>query len=253
MSLFMRPKTQEYSIVDPVQPELNDDIIENDVIKSKIKNLILDSVKTIEKHLKLNVQKVWILGSSLTYQHTPESDIDVTLFIDNYDSEELKDLNKLTNDLFNEKIFIKKHPINFHFVTGRYNRFKADAIYDIKLDKWVKKPESIEEDDIENLIESCQSVKEFNEILEEYINLKKLLESYTGDQEQLEEIFKQTFKVNNLFEKIRDIRREEFKKRKDPKLPSANFRCSNIIYKLLERYGLEDLAQELTKFVQRGF
>jgi predicted nuclease with TOPRIM domain len=155
--------------------------------------------------------------------------------------------------LFNEKIFIKKHPINFHFVTGRYNRFKADAIYDIKLDKWVKKPESIEEDDIENLIESCQSVKEFNEILEEYINLKKLLESYTGDQEQLEEIFKQTFKVNNLFEKIRDIRREEFKKRKDPKLPSANFRCSNIIYKLLERYGLEDLAQELTKFVQRGF
>jgi hypothetical protein len=117
----------------------------------------------------------------------------------------------------------------------------------------VKKPESIEEDDIENLIESCQSVKEFNEILEEYINLKKLLESYTGDQEQLEEIFKQTFKVNNLFEKIRDIRREEFKKRKDPKLPSANFRCSNIIYKLLERYGLEDLAQELTKFVQRGF
>ena len=53
----------------------------------------------------------------------------------------------------------------------------------------------------------------------------------------------------HIFHKIKDIRREDFKKRDKEGLPSANFRCSNIIFKLLEQYGLNDLAKQISIFL----
>lgn len=249
MSIFIQPHTKEYSVVDPIQSSLDADIIKNDKLNPNLRKQILEEVNKIKNHFSVKINKIWIVGSSLTFQYTPKSDIDVTLFVD-ATQDNLKDLNKICNEEYNEKIYINLHPVNFHFASGKYLRFKADAIYDLYNDKWIKKPEALEEDDVEEIIKGCQNVKEFNEILEEYLKLRKLLEHYNGNLEALDEIFEQTFKVNYLFNKIKDIRREEFKKRKDPNLPSANFRCSNIIYKLLENYGLGDLSKEITEFIR---
>jgi predicted nucleotidyltransferase len=95
----------------------------------------------VANSLNVKVDRIWLIGSSLTYQWTPESDLDVTLFVSK-SKDECKELNKLSAKHFNEKIFIKKHPVNFYFDPGRFLKFKSDAIYDLEHDKWIKKPES---------------------------------------------------------------------------------------------------------------
>jgi len=136
-----------------------------------------------------------------------------------------------------------------YFSPQRFLKFKADAIYDLQNEKWIKKSEALSEDDIEDLIRGCSSLEEFNDIFEKYTELRNMLEMFSGDKDELTEIIKQALKVSNLFNKIRDIRREEFNKKPDPNLPSANYRCSNIIFKLLESYGLADIAENISEFV----
>ena len=247
-----KPHTEEYSVVDPIKPKLDTNIIENGKLKNTVKESVLDAVSQISKIISEKIQKVWVVGSSLTFQYTPESDIDVTLFVD-ADEEELIKLNKLASEKFNEKIYIKKHPVNFHFNSGSYYKFKADAIYDIDHDKWIKKPEAMSEEELKNLITNCKNVDEFNEILEEYSKLKNLLENFDGNVKSLENILEQTFWVNYLFNKIRDIRREEFNEPSEKSIPSANYRCSNIIFKLLENYGLGNLSTEIARFIESRF
>ncbi len=246
----MLPKTKNYSIVDPIKSSLDETVIKNDTINPKLREKITQAVEKIERELKLAVKKTWVIGSSLTYQWTPTSDIDVNLFIEEKDADRVKELNKILYDEYNEKLFLGKHPINFHFTGGRYPKFKADAIFDITSNKWIKKPQALSEDDIEELIKGCASLQEFSDILKEYIKLQKLIESYNGQEDSLNEIFEQAFTVNNLFEKIRDIRREEFKKRPEKGMHSANERCSNVIFKLLEQYGLGNLSKEIANFIK---
>ena len=252
MSLIFKPHIEQYSVIDPVQSSLDEEIIFNDKVRPEIRAKILSAVDEISKVLKIEIQKVWALGSSFTYQYTPESDIDIMLVINKH-KEELIELNKLADTQFNAKLFVNKHPVNFHFNYGKYFKFKADAIYDLKLDKWIKKPESLTDSDIQELVKGCESAKEFNEILQEYSKLKHLLDSYTNNPQQVKEILEQTLKVSYLFDKIRDTRREEFRKRKTDDIPSANFRCSNIIFKLLESYGLNNLAAEISNFFTQRF
>lgn len=250
MSIFIAPHAKEYSVVDPIQPALDEDIIVNDSLSEKLLNKIKNATEIIENEFDLNIDKVWIVGSSLTYQWTPQSDLDVTLFISKDHENKLKDLNKILHNKFNEKLFEGNHPINFHFFAGSYYKFKADAIFDVMNDKWIKKPEAVSEDEIEDLIRNCASLKEFQDILTEYNKLKNLLEKYSGKPNQLQEILEQTFYVSNLYNDIRNVRREEFKKKPTKDLPSANYRCSNIIFKLLEQYGLGDLAKQISDFFE---
>jgi hypothetical protein len=245
----MKPRTEQYSVVDPVQSSLDKEVIKNDKLNPVLRDKILSKISEIEAYFKNKVTKSYVVGSSLTYQHTPNCDIDVTLFVDE-NNDKLKKLNEQLKEKYNEKIFLNKHPVNFHFATGKLYKFKADAIYDLNKNNWVKKPEALSEDDVEEIIQECQNVKEFKEVLTEYTKLKNLLEKYKGDTESLDEIFQQTFKVNYLFEKIRDIRRKDFSKRKDPNIPSANFRCTNIIYKILTQYGLDNLSEQITAFIK---
>ncbi len=249
----MLPKTKNYSIVDPIKSALDETVIKNDVLSPRLRDKITQAVEDIERKLKIKVNKMWLIGSSLTYQWTPTSDIDVNLFIEEKNPERLKILNKTLAEEFNELIFLGKHPINFHFTGGRYLKFKADAIYDIKADKWIKKPQALSEDDIEELIKNCASLEEFSDILKEYIKLQKMLEQYKGESKELNEIFEQAFIVSNIFNDIRNIRREEFKKRPEKGLYSANERCSNVIYKLLEQYGLGNLSEEISDFIALRF
>jgi len=250
MSIFMRPKTKEYSVIDPIKPGFDKAIIVDDKIRSSIRDKILSMVSKISSQIGYEVDKVWVLGSTLTHQWKKDSDIDITIFLKKQlDGDQYKELNTLAADNFNEKLFVNEHPVNFYFSPHRYLKFKADAIYDLSNEKWIKKPEAISEDDIEEIIKNCSSLKEFNQILEEYTELKNLLENYSGSREELEQIMSQTIKVSILFDKIRDERRKDFNKKPDPNLPSANYRCSNIVYKLLENYGLGDIVEEVTSFL----
>ena len=248
----MPPKTQEYSVVDPIQSNLDRDIIVNDKLKTELKHNLIKAIEIVSKKMHLKMDKIWVIGSSLTFQWKPESDIDITIFLEHKSPEELTELNKDVASHFNEKLYFKEHPVNFHFVTGRYFKFKADAIYDLMADKWIKRPEAMTEEELKELISSATSTKEFKDILQEYTELKNILKSYNGSEDELHEILNQSFKVNKLFNDIKDIRRKDFTKGVDKDLPSANYRKSNVVFKLLEQYGLHNLAEEVSHFLQSG-
>ena len=158
--------------------------------------------------------------------------------------EELHSINKVCAKKYNEKIYFGKHPVNFYFAPKPFNKFKADAIYDLKNNRWIKQSESLPSEEIEQLIERCKDVKEFNEILYEYLKLKKMLEKNLD----YEEIINQAFKVYHLFENIREIRRNDFEKKKHEDIPSANWNKSNIVFKILEHYGLDKLSTLLASY-----
>lgn len=253
MPIFRPTPTVDYSIIDPVQSSLDEDIVFGDQINPKIIDGILDFVQKIEETASIDVEKVWWVGSSLTYQWSEDSDIDITLFIDHSFKDQLKELNAWVHENYDGSMFVKKHPVNFHFATGRYERFKADAIYDVIKRKWIKKPKEVDESEIAEIISHCSDFKEFNDIMEKYIGLQDLLENYSGSRDQLSEIIDKTVDVLVLFEKIRQIRRDDFNKKPDKNLPSANYRCSNIVYKLLEKFGLGSLAETVASVLQQGF
>ena len=238
--------TQECSVVDPVQPTLDKEIIQKNKINPKIRGIVVEAVGKIAKTINVEVEKIYLLGSTLTKQYTESSDIDVTIFIKKSD-DELHKINKICAKYFNDKIYFNEHPVNFFFTSRKdFFNFKADAIYDLIHDKWIKKPHTLQEKDVEELIQNCANVKEFNEIMAEYTKLKEMLDT----QDSAENIINQTLKVSSLFEKIRDIRRADFDKKKEDGLPSANYRCSNIVFKLLESYGLDKLALQVASFFE---
>jgi len=250
----MKPKTKEYSVVDPIKSGFDKAVIKNDKINPKVKEKILKATDIISKELDYEIDKIWILGSTLTYQWKKNSDIDVTIFLkDKLDSDDYKELNKIALEKYNDKLYINEHPINFYFSPQRFLKFKADAIYDLKNDKWIKKSEPLNEDEIEDLIRNCSSLEEFNTIFQEYLELKDMLENFVGESDQLNEIISKAMKISNLYSKIKDIRREDFKKKPDPDIPSANYRCSNVIFKMLESYGLGDIAEEISNFIESRF
>ena len=241
----MSPKSREYSVIDPVQKDLDKSIVSNGKVLPEVRDKIIKAVEYISSKIKQDISNIWVMGSSLTHQWKPDSDIDVTLFLTQKKTRaELKEINKLMNKYFNGKLFVGNHPINFHVSPNRYYKFNADSIYDLLKDNWIKKPKALNESDIQEIISKCSSSEEFNEILEEYKKLTILLESYNGSN--TEDVITQALKVSYLFNKIKDIRREDFNKKKDSDIPSANFRCSNIIFKLLESYGLDSLAVQIS-------
>lgn len=244
--IFAESNVQEYSIIDPIQPSLDKELIVNGKINPEVKQKIM---KVISK-LSIDVKNVWIIGSSLTHQWTPESDIDVTLFVDHKYKKNLKDLNTKLSDATHEKVFFQKHPINFHCFVGSYNEFKADAIYDLLRDKWIKRNDPMTQSDLDELIKGCSNSDEFRKVIEEYTDLVDLLDQFDGSKEQFIDIMEKTMWVSNLFNEIRDKRREDFDKHKTKGIPSANYRCSNVIFKLLEQYGLADLATQVADAVQ---
>ena len=240
----------QYSIIDPPKSHFDDKVISENKINANLKTTIFNAVHLIQKQIKPKIRKVWIIGSSLTYQWKPESDIDVTLFVDDLSDEGLITLNKFSSENYNEKIYIDRHPINFHFITGEYDHYRADAIYNLSEDKWIKKPRKSNYEDIEKLIHVSANSSEFKSALENYLELQKMIDKYNGSQEALKDIIQKAFEVNNLYEKIRDARREDFKSMtgKENK-PSANYNKSNVIFKLLEKEGLDSLESQISELV----
>ncbi len=252
MSKFAPHKTEEYSVIDPIKPNLDQTIIVGDKLSPEVRKKLLKAVKLISEKTGLELNNVWLIGSSISYQWTDETDLDITLLLkEKKTPEELKEINKLINENYNSKLFLGSHPVNFHARGNYYSKFNADSIYDLIDDKWIKKPEVLDEKEVAEIIQKCSSAKEFNEILREYNELNLLLKSYDGTNTV--DIISKALKVSYLFNKIKDQRREDFKKRPDKDIPSANFRCSNIIFKLLESYGLDSLAVQIATILDSRF
>lgn len=129
------------NILDPVQPTRCKDLFlspDYQVLQTKIKNSILDPIyKWLEKYgypYEEHVRSIHIIGSSVGWQYTDSSDIDVSIETD-IPTETIK---KIWKQLPNGNL-LKKHPVNYYLTTDLKDVTDSENAYDVLKDTWVKK------------------------------------------------------------------------------------------------------------------
>ena len=129
------------NVLDPVtQTRCKDLFIGPDyqVLQTKVKNQILDPIyKWLEKMgypYEEHVRSIHIIGSSVGWQYTNTSDIDVSIETD-IDPDKIKQIWKL---LPNGQL-LKEHPVNYYLTSDLKDVSESENAYDVLKDVWVKK------------------------------------------------------------------------------------------------------------------
>lgn len=108
------------------------------VLQTKVKNQILDPIyKWLEKMgypYEEHVRSIHIIGSSVGWQYTNTSDIDVSIETD-IDPAKIKQIWKL---LPNGQL-LKEHPVNYYLTSDLKDVSESENAYDVLKDVWVKK------------------------------------------------------------------------------------------------------------------
>lgn len=134
-------ETLSENILDPVCETRNKELFlspDYQTLQTKVKNAILDPIyKWLEKMgypYEEHVRSVHIIGSSVGWQYTDVSDIDVSIETDIPETT-IKQIWKL---LPNGNL-LNKHPINYYLTTDLTDVNNSENAYDVLQDTWVKK------------------------------------------------------------------------------------------------------------------
>ena len=137
----MENETLNENILDPVQETRCKDLFigpDYQVLQTKVKNQILDPIyKWLEKMgypYEEHVRSIHIIGSSVGWQYTNTSDIDVSIETD-IDPAKIKQIWKL---LPNGQL-LKEHPVNYYLTSDLKDVSESENAYDVLKDVWVKK------------------------------------------------------------------------------------------------------------------
>ena len=137
----MKNEILNENVLDPVtQTRCKDLFIGPDyqVLQTKVKNQILDPIyKWLEKMgypYEEHVRSIHIIGSSVGWQYTNTSDIDVSIETD-IDPAKIKQIWKL---LPNGQL-LKEHPVNYYLTSDLKDVTESENAYDVLKDVWVKK------------------------------------------------------------------------------------------------------------------
>ena len=206
-----------------------------------------------------------LIGSILTKRYRDDADLDINVLFDvpkeKQEEERLrlsqKYLSAKSPDSVNGKLIPgTRHPINYYFITDRQTyedqNKKADAVFDIGNNKFIKRPEDFEFDpslyvkDFEKKVQEIDVIK--GELKRDIIDYKELKGLTTNDVLNLQDKVKD--KLEEIEDSIEDIikigdvviadRRKAFDSDMSPeqirqfgiknRLPKA------VIYKMLEKY-----------------
>lgn len=129
------------NILDPVQETRCKDLFlspDYQTLQSKVKSQILDPIyKWLEKYgypYEEHVRSVHIIGSSVGWQYTDSSDIDVSIETD-IPAETIK---KIWKQLPNGNL-LGKHPVNYYLTSDLKDVSDSENAYDVLQDTWIKK------------------------------------------------------------------------------------------------------------------
>ena len=235
----------------------------NPKIKSSVKAMIDKQVKEFEKEYP--VINVALIGSILTKRYRNDADLDINVLFDVPKEKQEDERLRLSKQFLSSKnpdniqgklIPGTKHPVNYYIITDQETyddqNKKADAVFDIKNNKFIKRPEDFTFDinlylkDFERKVQEIDVIK--GELKRDIIDYDELKELKSGDIKDLEKRFKSKLEeIENDIQDIVDIgdtvdaeRRAAFDKDMTPdeiraygiknRLPKA------VIYKMLEKY-----------------
>ena len=251
----------------------------NPKIKSSVKKLIDDQLAIFAKEYP--VVKTSLIGSILTKRYRNDADLDINVLFDvpkDKQEEERLRLSKKylsassADSVQGKEIPGSKHPINYYFITDKVTyddqNKKADAVFDIESNKFIKKPEDFTFDI--NLY-----IKEFDRKVQELDVVKGELKRDIIDYDELTElnpddILNLQDKINSKLEEIEDDieqivkigdgvdaeRRAAFDKDMTPdeirKYGVKNRLPKNVIYKMLEKYHYLKFYKKCKKILEDG-
>ena len=233
------------------------------IIKPSVKKQIQDQIKEFEKEYP--VIKIALIGSILTKRYRNDADLDINVLFDvpkEKQEQERVDLSQKYLSAKNPKNIQGKlipgtqHPINYYFLTDQSTyddqNKKADAVFDIENDKFIKRPDDFTFDtnlyvkEFERKVQELDVIK--GELKRDIIDYNELVELQPDDILNLQD------KINTKLEEIEDSisdvikigdgvdaeRRSAFNSDMTPdqirKYGIKNRLPKNVIYKMLEKY-----------------
>ena len=232
----------------------------NPKMKPSVKALIDKQIEMFEKEYP--VIKVGLIGSILTKRYRADADLDLNVLFDVPKEKREEERTRLSkkylsaaspDSIQGKNIPGTKHPINYYFITDiqTYNdqEKKADAVFDIEDNKFVKRPEDFTFDksmylkDFERKVQEIDIVK--GELKRDIIDYRELEELSQDDILNLQELINE--KLEEIEDSIRDIikigdgvdadRRAAFDKDMSPdeirKYGIKNRLPKNVVYKML--------------------
>ena len=225
--------------------------------------MIDKQVKEFEKEYP--VIKTTLIGSILTKRYRNDADLDINVLFDvpedKREEERLRLSKKFLSSSNPDNIQGKlipgtKHPVNYYIITDRETydsqNEKADAVFDIESNRFIKRPEDFTFDinlylkDFEKKVQEIDVIKgELKRDVIDYDDLKELEPSDVRDikdrvDAKVQEIKKDLQDIIDIGDKVDAERRAAFDRDMTPdeiraygiknRLPKA------VIYKMLEKY-----------------
>src|SRR6056300_1790793 len=261
-------------------PKVFDDAdTSNPKIKPSIKKLIDTQLKEFESEYP--VLKTSLIGSILTKTYRNDADLDINVLFDVPAEKAEEERVRLSQKYLSAKnpdniqgklIPGSQHPINFYFITDKKTydnqNKKADAVFDIGKNKFIKRPEDFEFDpalyvkDFERKVQEIDVIK--GELKRDIIDYNELKRLTTNDVLNLQDKVKD--KLDEIEDSIEDIirigdtvdaeRRKAFDSDMSPeeirqygiknRLPKA------VIYKMLEKYHYISFYKKCKKILDDG-
>ena len=252
---------------------------QNPKIKSSVKELINSQIKEFEKEYP--VLKTSLIGSILTKRYRNDADLDINILFNVPKEKQEEERVRLSqrylsaknpDNIQGKEIPGTKHPINFYFITDKKTyqeqEDKADAVFDIENNKFIKRPDDF-------VFDPKLYVKEFERKVQELDVIKGELKRDIIDYDELKElqpddILNLQDKINDKLEEIEDgindiikvgdtvdaERRAAFDKDMSPdeirQFGIKNRLPKNVIYKMLEKYHYLKFYKKCKKILDDG-
>ena len=248
-------------------------------IKASVKKLVDAQIKEFAKEYP--VIKVGLVGSILTKRYRNDADLDFNVLFDVPKDKQEDERLRLSKQFLSAKnpdniqgklIPGTKHPINYYLITDsktyQDQEDKADAVFDYRNNKFIKRPEDYTFDinlylkDFQKKVDEIDVVK--GELKRDIVDYDELKELKAGDIKNLQdkvngklkEIEKDIQDIINIGDTVDAERRAAFDTDMSPdeikKYSIKNRLPKNVVYKMLEKYHYLKFWKKCKKILDDG-
>ena len=252
---------------------------DNPKLKSSVKAQIDAQLKEFEKEYP--VIKTGLIGSILTKRYRNDADLDINVLFDvpveKQEDERVRLSKKYLSasnpdNIQGQLIPGTQHPINFYFITDKKTyddqEEKADAVFDIESNVFVKRPDEFVFDpdlyvrEFERKVQELDVVK--GELKRDIIDYNELTELTPNDvlnlqekiKDKLEEIEDSLEQIVKIGDTVDAERRAAFDTDMSPdeirQYGVKNRLPKNVIYKMLEKYHYLKFYKKCKKILEDG-
>ena len=257
----------------------DDEDTDNPKIKDSVLRLITEQFKEFESEYP--ILKYSLIGSILTKRYRNDADLDINVLFDVPEEKQEEERLRLSkkylassnpDNIQGKLIPGTKHPINYYFITDEKTyddqNKKADAVFDIKGQSFVKRPDEFEFNpnlylkDFQSQVDKIDILK--GELKRDIIDYDELTELKPGEIQDLEkrinnklgEIEKDIQDLTDIGTEVDVERRAAFDNDMTPdeiKTYSIKNRLpANVVYKMLEKYHYLTFLKKCKKILEDG-